>query len=70
MRDNVEVDIPESMDSKGEHEDKTSLTIKNATRHDRGAYTCILENKVGKSTSANSVYVSVYCKCRTSDINF
>lgn len=42
--------------------EQTTLLIKNSTRHDIGAYTCMLGNEVGISQSHNSVEVSVYCK--------
>ncbi|XP_046675859.1 hemicentin-2-like isoform X6 [Homalodisca vitripennis] len=42
--------------------DGTVFTVKNATRHHHGIYTCMLENEVGLSTSSNEANVSVYYK--------
>lgn len=42
--------------------DLTVFTVKNATRHHHGVYTCMLENEVGVSNSTNSANVSVYCE--------
>ncbi|XP_021920979.1 uncharacterized protein LOC110830403 [Zootermopsis nevadensis] len=42
--------------------DQPTLVIKNSTRHDQGAYTCELRNKVGSQESNSAVYVAVYFK--------
>lgn len=42
--------------------EQTSLTVKNSTAIDMGAYTCILSNSVGESTPDEFVDVSVLCK--------
>jgi hypothetical protein len=44
--------------------DQPTLMIKNSTRHDQGAYTCELRNKVGSQESNSAVYVAIYCKLR------
>ncbi|XP_071450004.1 uncharacterized protein nrm [Hetaerina americana] len=41
---------------------RSVLSIKNASRDDGGAYTCVPENEVGSSESNNQAYVSVYFK--------
>ncbi|GLG96061.1 Protein turtle [Gryllus bimaculatus] len=44
------------------NEKDTALLIKNSTRYDQGAYTCVLENSVGSGESKNAIYVAVYYK--------
>ncbi|XP_046400693.1 hemicentin-1 isoform X3 [Ischnura elegans] len=41
---------------------RSILSIKNASRDDGGAYSCMPENEVGSSESTNQAYVSVYFK--------
>ena len=61
LRDGQEVDLNSSR-IVGGNLDAVSIRIRNATRHDRGAYTCRLENDVGPADSTNEVYVDIYCK--------
>lgn len=46
----------------GGNPEQTALLVKNATRDDRGAYSCELTNQVGTGTSDNVVVVDVQCK--------
>jgi Immunoglobulin domain len=45
----------------GGNPEQTALLVKNATRDDRGAYSCELTNQVGTGTSENGVIVDVQC---------
>lgn len=47
----------------GGNPEQTALLVKNATREDRGAYTCELTNQVGTGMSENKVIVDVQCEC-------
>ncbi|CAB3363001.1 Hypothetical predicted protein [Cloeon dipterum] len=58
--------LPIAIDG-GEHYEggtplQPTLLIKNATRHDQGTYSCVLENAVGKTESQNVAYVAIYYK--------
>jgi hypothetical protein len=46
----------------GGNPEQTALLVKNATREDRGAYTCELTNIVGTGMSENRVIVDVQCE--------
>lgn len=48
----------------GGNPEQTALLVKNATRDDRGAYSCELTNQVGTGMSENGVIVDVQCKYR------
>lgn len=46
----------------GGNAEQTALLVKNATRDDRGAYSCELTNQVGTGMSENGVIVDVQCE--------
>lgn len=46
----------------GGNPEQTALLVKNATRDDRGAYSCELTNQVGTGMSENGVVVDVQCE--------
>lgn len=46
----------------GGNPEQTALLVKNATREDRGAYSCELTNQVGTGMSENGVIVDVQCE--------
>lgn len=46
----------------GGNSEQTALLVKNATRDDRGAYSCELTNQVGTGMSENGVVVDVQCE--------
>lgn len=46
----------------GGNPEQRALLVKNATRDDRGAYSCELTNQVGTGTSENGVIVDVQCE--------
>lgn len=46
----------------GGNPEQTALLVKNATREDRGAYSCELSNQVGTGMSENGVVVDVQCE--------
>lgn len=46
----------------GGNSEQTALLVKNATRDDRGAYSCELTNQVGTGMSLNAVVVDVQCE--------
>lgn len=46
----------------GGNPEQTALLVKNATRDDRGTYSCELTNQVGTGMSENGVDVDVQCK--------
>lgn len=47
----------------GGNPEQTALLVKNATRDDRGTYSCELTNQVGTGMSENGVMVDVQCEC-------
>lgn len=46
----------------GGNPEHTALMVKNATRDDRGAYSCELTNQVGTGMSENGVIIDVQCE--------
>ncbi|KAF4519677.1 hypothetical protein B566_EDAN003927, partial [Ephemera danica] len=62
MRDGQPVLLDGGDHFEGGTPNQTALLIKNATRHDQGAYSCVLENSVGRSESPNLAYVAIYYK--------
>jgi hypothetical protein len=42
--------------------ENTALSVKNASRHDIGLYTCELANSIGTDLSDNAIDVDVQCK--------
>jgi len=46
----------------GGNPEQTALLVKNATRDDRGSYSCELTNQVGTGMSENGVIVDVQCE--------
>lgn len=46
----------------GGNPEQRALLVKNATREDRGAYSCELTNQVGTGMSENGVIVDVQCE--------
>lgn len=46
----------------GGNPEQSALLVRNASRHDIGAYTCELENSIGAGASANAIDVDVLCK--------
>uniref|UniRef100_A0A1B6E6D7 Ig-like domain-containing protein n=1 Tax=Clastoptera arizonana TaxID=38151 RepID=A0A1B6E6D7_9HEMI len=63
FRDDVELIPVDYLHSSEEvASDNTSLKIRNASRHDQGMYTCMVENEVGVGKSTNFANVTVYYK--------
>jgi Immunoglobulin I-set domain len=62
MRDGTPVVLDGGQHYEGGSPLQTALLIKNATRHDQGTYSCVLENAVGKAESLNVAYVAVFCE--------
>ena len=46
----------------GGNPEQTALLVINATRDDKGTYSCELTNQYGTSTSENEVVVDILCK--------
>lgn len=61
LQNNSVLNLNQSRFSGGNSE-QTALLVGNATREDRGAYTCELTNQVGTGMSENGVIVDVQCK--------
>lgn len=51
----------------GGNSEQTALLVKNATRDDRGAYSCELTNQVGTGMSLNAVVVDVQCEYKVAN---
>jgi hypothetical protein len=61
IRNNQEI-LLNSPRYEGGNPEQTALLVKNATRHDIGAYSCRLSNAIGTETSENEIFVDVYCE--------
>lgn len=56
----IRVDKDERLE--GGNSEQTALLVKNASRHDIGAYTCELANAIGNDTSDTDIDVDVLCE--------